>query len=282
MASLLELVRRRPAAPWQEGSGIPWDEPGFSGRMLREHLSQAHDLASRRNEVIDAHVEWIHKHLLGERPSRVLDLGCGPGLYTSRLAELGHECLGIDFSPASIAYATEHLGDQQCSYRCEDIRGADYGSGYDLVMLVFGEFNALKPQDAAIVMRKSRETLSPGGTFLLEAHTAEAVRAAASRPASWFAVDGGLFSDQPHICLQERSWHPEEHAATIGYHIIDATTCNVTSHLETRTSYTDEEYRSLLSDSGFGEVTLLGTLPGTAEAPTGDMVAYVARVVGHE
>lgn len=31
-------------------------------------------------------------------PTRILDLGCGPGLYTSRLARLGHCCVGIDFS----------------------------------------------------------------------------------------------------------------------------------------------------------------------------------------
>ena len=48
-----------------------------------------------------------------ERGARVLDLGCGPGLYTTRLAKLGHTCVGIDFSPASIAYAkaeAEHYG----------------------------------------------------------------------------------------------------------------------------------------------------------------------------
>lgn len=35
----------------------------------------------------------------------MLDLGCGPGLYSHRLATLGHRVHGIDFGPASIAYA---------------------------------------------------------------------------------------------------------------------------------------------------------------------------------
>ena len=41
MKTLMEIVERhkRPA-PWTEGDNIPWNEPGFSERMLAEHLSQ--------------------------------------------------------------------------------------------------------------------------------------------------------------------------------------------------------------------------------------------------
>ena len=49
--------------PWSEGDNIPWNEPGFSQRMLREHLSQEHNKASRRFEKIDKQVDWIHAHL---------------------------------------------------------------------------------------------------------------------------------------------------------------------------------------------------------------------------
>ena len=86
---ILELIERNPRPqPWSEGEKIPWDEPGFSRRMLREHLSQEHDAASRRFATIDRHVDWIHRSVLTGSPSRLLDLGCGPGLYSSRLARL--------------------------------------------------------------------------------------------------------------------------------------------------------------------------------------------------
>src|SRR5512139_3854349 len=105
--NLLELTHLTTPLPWQEGDNIPWNEAGFSERMLQEHLSQAHDAASRRFATIDRHVEWIHHEMLDGQTGHVLDLGCGPGLYTSRLAQLGHSCHGIDFSPASINYARE-------------------------------------------------------------------------------------------------------------------------------------------------------------------------------
>ena len=42
-----DLIERKAIPqPWGEGDNIPWNEPGFSERMLAEHLSQAHDMAS--------------------------------------------------------------------------------------------------------------------------------------------------------------------------------------------------------------------------------------------
>ena len=106
--NLLDVIHRTSAPePWAEGDKIPWHDPAFSRRMLREHLSQAHDAASRRAIIIDEHVDWIQREVLLNRSSRVLDLGCGPGLYSSRLAQRGHTCMGIDFGPASIEYARE-------------------------------------------------------------------------------------------------------------------------------------------------------------------------------
>ncbi len=81
---LSEIVRRQPVAePWVEGEKIPWHEPEFSRRMLAEHLTQSHDAASRRFDKIDSHVACINRELLKGTSTRVLDLGCGPGLYTS-------------------------------------------------------------------------------------------------------------------------------------------------------------------------------------------------------
>jgi hypothetical protein len=80
---LLDIVHRFPdPVAWHESDNIPRSELGFSVRVLYEHLTQDHDMAGRRSKLIDRHVAWIHQELLGCRPSKVLDLGCGPGLYT--------------------------------------------------------------------------------------------------------------------------------------------------------------------------------------------------------
>lgn len=279
MTSLLDLVRRPAAAPWQEGEKIPWHEPNFSERVLKEHLSQDHDLASRRFETIDAQVEWIHRYLLDGRPAKILDLGCGPGLYASRLARRGHECVGIDYSPASIAYAVDNARKEnlRCDYVCRDIRVAEHGTGFDLVMLIFGEFNAFRPSDAKSILQMSRDALADGGTLLLEPHTFDAVRGSGAPSWSWYSSERGLFSDKPHLCLQERSWDAATSTATDRYFIVDATTGEVSVYAGTQQAYSDDEYRSLLAECGFENVEFFPSLTGTNSESQGDLIAVVAR-----
>jgi 2-polyprenyl-3-methyl-5-hydroxy-6-metoxy-1,4-benzoquinol methylase len=171
--------------------------------MLNEHLSQEHDAASRRFKIIDKHVEWIHNQVLNRKPTRILDLGCGPGLYTNRLARLGHRCVGIDFSPASIAYAREQAegADLECKYSQQDIRTAAYGEEYGLVMSIFGEFNVFHQDEAKGILARAFGALLPGGYLLLEPHTFETVVELGQQPSSWYSSEKGLFSEQPHLCL---------------------------------------------------------------------------------
>ena len=58
--NLRDLQNRSiPPKPWSEGDNIPWSDPAFSERMLKEHLSQEHDLASRTSDKIERHARWI-------------------------------------------------------------------------------------------------------------------------------------------------------------------------------------------------------------------------------
>jgi len=266
--NLLDLINRTGVPePWSEGEKIPWDEPGFSGRMLKEHLSQDHDAASRRFEHIDAHVDWIHRELLGERLMRVLDLGCGPGLYASRLARLGHTCTGIDFSPASIAYARDEAQRDglACTYVQGDIRTTDYGTGFDMVMFIFGELNAFRPEGAETILRKACGALADGGMLLLEVSRFEALEKWGKSGPSWYTSPTGLFSERPHLYLEEAFWDEEQRVVTNRFFVVDAETGEVTPHAMGTQAYTDEGYRGLLERCGFEDVTFFPSLPGGAE-----------------
>jgi SAM-dependent methyltransferase len=275
---LFNLVNMPPPAPWREGDNIPWHDPGFSERMLQQHLSQEHDRASRRSPTIDAHVDWIHRHLLKERPATVLDLGCGPGLYASRLARLGHTCVGIDYSPASIEYATdlaarEHL---RCEYRCQDMREADYGISRDLIMLIFGELNVFRPSHAQAILKKAREALTEGGFLLLEPHTDATVRMKAVRGRHWYAAACGLFSERPHLCLEESHWDSETRTTTIRYIVVDAESGALNIYAQTFQAYSDDEYRAILNDCGFDQVRFFPSLTGATDESQEGLEAIVA------
>jgi SAM-dependent methyltransferase len=279
LVNLLELTQRMPQPePWSEGEKIPWDDPGFSERMLQEHMTDRHDAASRRATIIDDHVSWIHTEVLQRRPSRVLDLGCGPGLYTSRLAQLGHECTGIDFGPASIAHAREQARDEDlsCHYHLGDIRLVDYGEGFDLVMLIFGEFNVFHPDDATKILRKSRAALRQGGQLLLEVHTSDAVRSIGAGQSKWRAAERGLFSPKPHLMLEESFWDDDQRAATTRYYVVDAESAVVDRYAASVQAYSDEEYRTMITSSGFESPKTFRSLDGAEESD--DFLVYLATV----
>lgn len=280
MMALMDLLKRVvPPQPWAEGDNIPWHEPGFSARMLREHLSQEHDAASRRQVKIDRQAQWIHETVLNERLSRILDLGCGPGFYALRFARLGHHCQGIDFSPASIDYADQQARRENvtCAFQLADIRKAEYGSGFDMVLLIFGEFNVFRPADARRILRKAHAALNDGGLLLLEPHRFETIRRIARQRTSWYTAAEGLFSERPYLCLEENFWDEAQSAATTRFHIVDLASGDIQRHAQSFQAYTDEQYQAVLNECGFAEVTFYPSLMGIEDPDQPDFLALVAR-----
>lgn len=277
---LVKIVNRIiPSVPWSEGEKIPWNEPGFSKRMLREHLSQDHDAASRRFETIDQHVGWINDSLLLGRPSKVLDLGCGPGFYCARLTKLGHSCTGIDFSPASIEYANEQNIDEKTgiTYFQGDLRTIDFPRDQDLVMFIYCEFNTFKTKDGLAILKKAKQVLKPGGKLLIELNSIETLRKFGNEAPGWHSKTSGLFSEQPYIFLEESFWNEELQAATCRMYIIDAATGQVTQMSDNHQAYTVEQIRELVFSCGFKQTEIFSGWPYEVPSDENTNVILVAE-----
>ncbi len=280
MLTLGDVVcRTDPPAPWAEGDNIPWNDPDFSKRMLREHLCQEHDLASRRTEKLDHHVRWIHETVIGARPTRVLDLACGPGLYTMRLAKLGCECVGIDFSPAAVAYAREEAVRERlaCEYIESDVRIADFGERFGLVMMVYGQFNVFRRSEARRILACARGALAEGGSLLLELQRCEQVRQSGAAGPSWSASEAGLFSDRPHLVLKESFWDEDSRTGTERFHVVDAESGEVTRHALSNVAYSEEEIVAVITNAGFRDVVCYPSLNGITDESDHHCFAVVAR-----
>ena len=89
---------------YEIGNSVMWTDSHISRQLLDVHLNSEIDLASRKTKTIKKTVEWI----LGSTDLKnlnILDLVCGPGLYSALLAKEGHKVTGVDFSSHSIEYA---------------------------------------------------------------------------------------------------------------------------------------------------------------------------------
>jgi hypothetical protein len=147
-------------------------------------------------------------------------------------------------------------------------------------MLIFGEFNVFRPMEARHILEKAWRALLPDGYLLLEPHTFQAVVNLGQQPASWYSSEKGLFSEKPHLCLQEGIWDATAKVAIERYYVVDGATGKVTRYASSTQAYTDEKYRSLLANCGFGDAALYPSLGTTVDGPESDLLAILARRPG--
>ncbi len=252
---------------WSGSYKIPWDDPEFSRRMLNEHMSQDHDLASRRLEWIERQVQWIHDQIVNRTPSTILDLGCGPGLYSHRLSQLGHRCRGIDFGPASIEYAQEHNPHPaRCEFVLGDIRAVPYDGPYDLVMFLYGELNVFSPADSLLILRKAQATLTSQGQLIVEVQSPKAVERIGRSESSEQESGAGLFSDHPHHYRTENQWLPEQKVAIQTFSVTEADGMEKRVYRNTTKAWSDDDLVKLLTDAGFSKLSPSDSWPGNSDA----------------
>ncbi|MDL2293568.1 class I SAM-dependent methyltransferase [Ruminococcaceae bacterium OttesenSCG-928-D13] len=187
-----------------------WDDDHISKQMLAAHLDPAFSGASRTPGVIDASVAFIANTMPPAEYPRLWDFGCGPGLYTSRLARLGYAATGLDLSRRSIAFAAAQaeLDGLAISYRRENYLELDAHEVCDAAILIYCDYGALSPENRGMLMGNIHRALAPGGHFLLDVFT-PAKLAGFREEQSWRRFPaGGFWSEKPHLALQNNLKYP--------------------------------------------------------------------------
>ncbi|WP_399934982.1 class I SAM-dependent methyltransferase [Streptomyces kanamyceticus] len=103
--------------------------------------------------------------------ARVLDLCCGPGVFTVPLADRGCDVTGVDLSPAMLDRARKRSAGTgaQARYVQADAREYEAPGAFDVVLSMFTSFGYFEdPADNARVLRTMRSCLAPGGTLVLD------------------------------------------------------------------------------------------------------------------
>ncbi len=165
----LEEISSRPA-PFQFYTARRlWTHSHTAKRMLEYHLNPAIDAASRSGEFMDRSSLWIRDTFNLKRGVRVADMGCGPGLMTSRLARTGRR-YGDRLSGNSIAWARKAAlkEDLDITYLCADYLSLDTTKKYDLIIMIMCDFCALGPGQRKSLAGKFHSLLNPGGAVLLD------------------------------------------------------------------------------------------------------------------
>jgi SAM-dependent methyltransferase len=98
----------------------------------------------------------------------VLDLGCGTGRHSKRLASQGFDVTGVDLSAESLRAARTNES-VNLRFMRQDMRLPFGSSAFDCVVNLFTSFGYFEdPADNLTVIRNVAESLKPGGAFILD------------------------------------------------------------------------------------------------------------------
>ena len=243
-----ELRKLDPSELWDGDCQFPWEDPVFAERILREYLKSGQDWMTRRSTITEAQVDFLDDKIFGGKPDgRILDLGCGPGEYCRLFASRGHDCNGVDLSPAAIQYAAEN--DSSSTYVEGDFLSTELGNGYDLVLLNYGAINGFPPHRARELITRLYEAAWPGGTLVLEVFNERQLEDLGKRQATWGYRSSSVFLNAPHVLLQDYVWSEEERTAVARYFTL-AEDASSNSYAQTFYAYRDHEYIEMLQEIG--------------------------------
>jgi SAM-dependent methyltransferase len=135
-------------------------------------------LASRYDWHTPPH-HYQHDHAfvlsqLPEPPCRILDVGCGTGVFLEKAVAAGFDATGLDASPEMVSIASRRVGTERVHIgRMQEIAE---GASYDGIVSLSWSFNYVSSFDEAReVLSRFYTALNPGGRLILQiAHAANA------------------------------------------------------------------------------------------------------------
>jgi SAM-dependent methyltransferase len=240
------------------------------------HLDPNIEAASRRPETIDRSVKWIIETLALKIHDRVLDLGCGPGLYASRFARAGLQVTGVDFSHNSIDYARRSASENglNIDYRRQNYLELEEENLYDAVFLIFGDFCPLDPQQRSTLLGNIHRALRPEGRFVLDVTTREHRRKHGNKN-GWYALESGFWKPGPQLVLEEGFDYPEQSIWLDQFTTIEGDG-KVSVYRNWFQDYTPETITAELMQSGFSVESLWGDLIGMPYASGSEWIGLIA------
>ena len=209
MKDLLKLTRRPDL--YEKGSAVMWTDPYISRQLLQIHLNPDLDLASRKHTTIESTAQWILSKASKERMN-ILDLGCGPGLYSEIYANKGHRVTGVDFSINSIDYAKQEAEKKglTITYLNQNYLELEVPENhFDLATLIYTDLGPLLPAERTQLLTNIQKALKPGGLLIFDVLNDTNLESKVS-PKSWEVSESGFWREGPYLALSESFLYKDE------------------------------------------------------------------------
>jgi SAM-dependent methyltransferase len=254
-----------------------WTDEHRSAQMLSFHLNESIDVCSRNVEFINRSVEWIASKFNIGKNTKIADFGCGPGLYTTRLAKRLANVTGIDFSGRSIEYAKAVAAREQLSisYVEQNYLNFETQDRFDLILMIMCDFCALSPTQRKEILSIFARTLKPGGSVLLDVYSLAAFDQREEVAAYEVNLLNGFWSPNKYYGFLNSFKYDEEKVTLDKYTIVESgRTRTVYNWLQ---YFAPEDLKREFLDAGFSVEELYSDVAGSLFDSKSSEFAVIAR-----
>ncbi|MFW6053433.1 MAG: class I SAM-dependent methyltransferase [Persicimonas sp.] len=162
---------------------------------------------------------WAPHEWAAQQGARAVDLGCGGGQSTIRLAELGYEVVGVDFSETAIELARENA--EQAGVDCEFVVGDvvdldDFETdSFDLVVDNHCLHCLIEPEHRRAFLDTAERLLRPAGVYFSETMSRDG-----SFDPEKFDIDPHTWISRSHTRIMKSKIELDEELREAGFNVI--------------------------------------------------------------
>ena len=225
----LENINNRPEPFEFYTASDLWTDEHISKMMLSYHLNEDIDVSSRNAKFISRSVDWIAAHFNVGTGTKIADFGCGPGLYTTKLARMGADVTGIDFSKRSIQYAQDIAQQEGLSinYVNQNYLNFKTNDRFNLILMIMCDFCALSPSQRRKILNNFNEILQPDGFVLLDVYSLAAFDKREEAAVYEANLLDGFFSPNKYYGFLNTFKYEKEKVVLDKYTIVEAVSTRV-------------------------------------------------------
>jgi cyclopropane fatty-acyl-phospholipid synthase-like methyltransferase len=273
----LENINTRPEPFEFYTANDLWTDDHTSKQMLGFHLNEDIDVSSRKIEFINRSVEWITSRFNVGAGTKIVDFGCGPGLYANRLAQKQAEVTGIDFSARSIQHARGVAAKEglPVQYFKQDYLGFEIDERFDLILMIMCDFCALSSTQRKKMLSKFYALLKPGGFVLLDVYSLSAFEQ--KKETTMYEVNllDGFWSPNRYYGFLNTFKYEVEKVTLDKYTIVEA--ARIRTVYNWFQYFTPEGLEGEFVNCGFNIESLYSDVAGTAYDTKSNEFAVVAK-----
>lgn len=244
--------------------------------MTYERFASVYDFLME-DVPYDKWMDFFQQHTSGLSGKSVLDLACGTGEFTWRLAKAGWDVTGVDLSDSMLLAARQKAEKKQLSIPLfqQDMRNLEGLGQFDAVTIFCDSLNYLtEEEDIKLTLRAVQRHLKPGGLLLFDVHSLYKMRRI-FKDGTFTAVDDNVSyiwncfdGEQPDSIEHELTFFVREEGLEL-YERFD--------EWHVQRSFASEQYRGWLQETGFTDIEITADFTGQPPKETSERIFFACK-----